>query len=130
MQITNWMTRNPVCVNPHDTLAKAGDLMAAGGFRQLPVTEQDKLIGIITDRDLRLHSGYLDSTQVDAAMTSPAVAVSPFDSAETAAKLIIKHKIGGLPVVDSGRVVGIISTSDLLRALLNVVEAAQGIPEQ
>ncbi|MGO9606408.1 MAG: CBS domain-containing protein [Candidatus Binataceae bacterium] len=130
MQITNWMTRNPVCVNPHDTLAKAGDLMAAGGFRQLPVTEQDKLIGIITDRDLRLHSGYLDSTQVDAAMTSPAVAVSPFDSAETAAKQIIKHKIGGLPVVDSGRVVGIISTSDLLRALLNVVEAARGIPEQ
>ena len=130
MQIVNWMTRNPVCVNPHDTLAKAGDLMAAGGFRQLPVTEQDKLIGIITDRDLRLHSGYLDSTQVDAAMTSPAVAVSPFDSAETAAKLIIKHKIGGLPVVDSGRVVGIISTSDLLRALLNVVQAAQGIPEQ
>jgi acetoin utilization protein AcuB len=53
--------------------------------------------------------------------------VSPQDTAETAARLIIKHKVGALPVVENGAVVGIISTSDLLKAMLNVLEAAKQI---
>ena len=127
MDIANWMSRNPVCIRPSDTLAVAKKLMDAGHFRRLPVVENDKLVGIITERDLRQHWGYLDSTKVDAAMTSDPVTVTPRDTAEDAAHLMLLHKIGGLPVVDNRELVGILSTSDLIRALLNVIQAAAHI---
>jgi acetoin utilization protein AcuB len=127
MQVTNWMTRVPVCIGPRDTLAKAGNLMAAGGFRQLPVVDGGNLVGIVTDRDLRHHNGYLESTLVDAAMTTCPVVISPSDPVEVAAKLMIQRKIGAVPVVENGRLVGILSTSDLLKALLNIIQATKQI---
>lgn len=130
MQLANWITKNPVCIGPDDTLEKAGLLMASGGFRQLPVVEKNQLIGMITDRDLRQHQGYFGTTRVDAAMSTPALYVNRGDSAEAAAKLLIERKVGALPVVEDGRVVGIVSTSDLLKALLCVVQATQGIIER
>jgi acetoin utilization protein AcuB len=130
MQVTNWMTPNPVCVGPRESLAKAGALMAAGGFRQLPVVDNGNLIGIITDRDLRHHNGYLQSTLVDAAMTSCPVVISPADSVEVAAKLMIQHKIGAVPVVEYGHTVGIVSTSDLLKALLSIIQATKQMVAQ
>jgi acetoin utilization protein AcuB len=130
MQIANWMTRDPVCITRQDTLAKAKELMDAGRFRRLPVMENGKLEAIITDRDLRQHWGYLDSTKVSAAMTSEPVTITPRTTAEDAVRLMLQHKIGGLPVVENGKLVGIVSTSDLLRALLDVMQAAQQIIEE
>jgi CBS domain-containing protein len=127
MEIANWMSRSPACISPNDTLAAARKLMDAGQFRRLPVVENDKLVGIITERDLRQHWGYLDSTKVNAAMTSDPVTVNPRNTAEDAAHLMLQHKIGGLPVVDNRKLVGILSTSDLIRALLNVIQAAEHI---
>ena len=127
MEIANWMSRSPACISPNDTLAAAKKLMDAGRFRRLPVVENDKLVGIITERDLRQHWGYLDSTKVNAAMTSDPVTVTPRNTAEEAAHLMLQHKIGGLPVVDNRELVGILSTSDLIRALLNVIQAAEHI---
>ena len=127
MQIANWMTRNPVCITRQDTLARAKELMDAGRFRRLPVIDNDKLVGIITERDLRQHWDYLDSTKVDAAMTPDPVTIAPRVTAEDVARLLLQHKIGGLPVVENGKLVGIVSTSDLLRAFLNVVQAAEHI---
>jgi acetoin utilization protein AcuB len=130
MQVMNWMTPSRVCVDPRENLAKAGALMAAGGFRQLPVVDNGNLIGIVTDRDLRPHVGYLESTLVDAAMTSCPVVIGPSDLVEVAAKLMIQHKIGAIPVVENGRTVGILSTSDLLKALLSVIQATKQIVAQ
>ena len=127
MQIANWMTRNPVCITRQDTLARAKELMDAGRFRRLPVIDNDKLVGIITERDLRQHWDYLDSTKVDAAMTPDPVTIAPRVTAEDVARLLLQHKIGGLPVVENGKLVGLVSTSDLLRAFLNVVQAAEHI---
>ena len=127
MEIANWMSRSPACIRPNDTLAVAKKLMDAGRFRRLPVVENDKLVGIITERDLRQHWGYLDSTKVDAAMTPDPVTVTARDTAEDAARIMLQHKIGGLPVVDNRKLVGILSTSDLIRALLNVIQAAEHI---
>jgi CBS domain-containing protein len=127
MEIAKWMSPNPTCVRPDDTLAAAKKLMDAGRFRRLPVVESDKLIGIITERDIRQHWGYLDATKVNAAMTPDPLTVTPRDTAENAARLMLQHKIGGLPVVDNRKVVGILSTSDLIRALLNVIQAAEHI---
>lgn len=101
--------------------------MDAGRFRRLPVLEYGKLVGIITERDLRQHWSYLDSTKVGSAMTPDPVTITPRTTAEDVARLLLLHKIGGVPVVENGKLVGIVSTSDLLRALLNVVRAAEGV---
>lgn len=127
MELAHWMSRDPVCISPDDTLATAKELMDTGRFRRLPVMNNGKLVGIITERDLRQHWGYLDSTKVDAAMTPDPVTITPRVTAENVARLMLQHKIGGLPVVENGQLVGIVSISDLLRALLNVVQAAEHI---
>ena len=76
---------------------------------------------------MRQHWDYLDSTKVDAAMTPDPVTIAPRVTAEDVARLLLQHKIGGLLVVENGKLVGIVSTSDLLRAFLNVVQAAEHI---
>ena len=81
----------------------------------------------MTDRDLRQHEGYLESTKVTAAMKLDPMTVAPESSALDAARLLVEHKIGGLPVVDEGKLVGIVTTSDLLRALVDVVHATESI---
>ena len=58
-----------------------------------------------------------------AAMRTSLITVAPYDTVEDAALLMLKHKIGGLPVVAEGRLVGIVTTTDLLKAFLNVVKA-------
>jgi acetoin utilization protein AcuB len=131
MQILNWMTPNPTCVSPEDTLQKSRELMTAGGFRRLPVVEGDnRLAGMISERDVRQHLGYLAQTRVNAAMASRPISIPESETAESAAKLMLQHKIGGLPVTNEGRVVGIVTTTDLLKALLNVVQAAGDILKQ
>lgn len=123
MQIVNLMTSEPATVGPHDNLSKAKSIMDAGGFRRLPVLDDGRLVGIVTERDLRQYTGYLESTRVNAAMST----VTPYNTVEDAARLMLKHKIGGLPIVADGRLVGIVTTSDLLRAFLAVVAGASQI---
>jgi CBS domain-containing protein len=91
MVIAQWMSRSPACVRPDDTLAAAKKLMDAGRFRRLPAVESDKLICIITERDLRQHCGYLDATKVNAVMTPGPPTVTPRDTAENAARLMLQH---------------------------------------
>jgi CBS domain-containing protein len=127
MHIANWMTRNPSFITPQHTLAMAKKMMDDGHFRRLPVVENGKLEAIITERDLRQHWGYLDSTKVSAAMTSGPVTITPSVKVEDAVRLMLKYKIGGLPIVEDGKLIGILSTSDVLRALLDVLRATEVI---
>lgn len=127
MQIVNLMTPNPIVINSDDTLANAKAVMDRGRFRRLPVVDQEKLVGIVTERDVREHTGYLGSTRVNAAMRTALITVSPYATVEEAARLMLGHKIGGLPIVDEGKLVGIVTTSDLLKAFLVVVRATQHI---
>jgi CBS domain-containing protein len=128
MKIATRMTSKLITVGPHDSLAKAKALMDSGNFRHLPVLEDGRLVGILSDRDMRLHSGYLDSTRVDAAMTPDPVTITPTTTVEEAARLMLRLKISAAPVVDEGKAVGILSTSDILRAFLDV-ERTQEIAE-
>jgi acetoin utilization protein AcuB len=125
MQIEKWITRDPVCVTPDDTLEKASQIMACTGFRQLPVAIGKKLVGIITERDLRAHRGPFQTILAASAMSANPITVSLNDSAEDATRLLIKHKIGGLPVVEAGKLIGIVTTTDLLVALLGILQAVQ-----
>ncbi|MGP0083583.1 MAG: CBS domain-containing protein [Steroidobacteraceae bacterium] len=127
MQIVNLMTSDPIVINPDDTLANAKAVMDDGRFRRLPVVEDGRLVGILTERDIREHMGYLGSTRVNAAMRTGLVTVTPFNTVEDAARLMLKHKIGGLPIVADGKLVGIVTTSDLLRAFLLVVAGTSQI---
>jgi CBS domain-containing protein len=113
------MTPDPQTIEQFDRLEHAHQLMERGGFRRLPVVDAaGRFVGIVTDRDMRQHHGHLHETLVTAAMVEPALTVGPDDSIETAAALVLRRKIGGLPVVSDGRLVGIITETDLLRGLL------------
>lgn len=120
METAKRMTSTLITIAPRDSLAKAKALMDSGNFRHLPVLEDGRLIGILSDRDMRVHSGYLDSTRVDAVMTSDPVTITPATTVEEAARLMLRLKISAVPVVDEGKPVGILSTSDILSAFLDV----------
>jgi acetoin utilization protein AcuB len=124
MIVGRHMSKNPIVIGPDDYLSTAREKMNSAGFRRLPVVKDRKLIAIVTDRDLRQHAGFLEKTKVNAAMTETLVTVSPNDTVEKAAQLMLKHKIGGLPVIDEDRLVGIITTSDLLQTFLDIMGAS------
>lgn len=130
MQIANLMTWDPITIDQHDTLSKAKGLMDEGHFRRLPVTDNGRLVGIVTERDLHKYSGFLESTRVTAAMRTGLVTVTPSNTAEDAALLLLKHKIGDLPVVADGELVGIVTSSDLLKAFLRIVKATNEIEQR
>lgn len=130
MLIGRLMTYGAATVSSHDTLKTAATLMEKGGFRRVPVVDDGKLVGIVSDRDVRAHGGYLESTKVTAAMTSDPKTVTPRMSVEDAARLMISHKIGGLPVVEDGKLVGIITTTDVLKAFLQVEAATQSFADE
>jgi acetoin utilization protein AcuB len=114
------MTRDPKTIHQEDRLSQAKDLMDAGGFRRLPVVDRDgRLIGILTDRDMREHHAHLHDTRVTGAMVEHLVTIGPDEAIESAVDLVLKHKIGGLPVVaPDGQLVGMITVTDLLRGLV------------
>jgi acetoin utilization protein AcuB len=125
MLVGKRMTTHPVTVAPNETLAAARAKMQAGQFRRLPVVQDGKLVGIVTDRDVRPHLGHEERTRVTAAMTEELVTVTPATTLEYAAQLMLKRKIGGLPVVEDGKLAGIITTSDILTAFLDVMGASE-----
>jgi acetoin utilization protein AcuB len=118
------MTQHPVTVSPQDSLATAQEKMTAGHFRRLPVVHDGTLVGILTDRDVRRHVGVEARTRARAAMTETPLTISPATTVEEAVQLMLKHQISGLPVVENGKVVGIITTSDILRAFLEMTGAS------
>jgi len=124
------MTYGAATVSSHDTLQTAADLMNKGGFRRVPVVDDGNLVGIVSDRDVRAHTGYLELTKVTAAMTSDLKTVNPKMSVEDAARLMIEHKIGGLPVLEDGKLVGMITTTDVLKAFLKVEAATQTFADE
>ena len=112
--VADVMTPDPVCVAPDDSLRLARDRMAEGGFRRLPVVQSGRLVGIVTDRDLRRATNspfalrerwyddlILDQVKVWGAMTANPVTIDANASLIVAAQMMRDHKIGGLPVVDT-----------------------------
>jgi acetoin utilization protein AcuB len=126
MLVGKRMTMEPITVDPEDLLSRAAHKMQAGGFRRLPVVSGGKLVGIITDRDVRQYRGHLEHKKIKAAMTESPLIVTPETTLEEAAVIMLEQQIGGLPVVEEGRLVGVIAASDILRAFLDVMGASHG----
>lgn len=128
-KVRERMSKNPITVRPNDTIKDAIDKMGHGRVRHLPVVdEKAKLIGILTDRDIRLiHPSLtfvnmedtavqLGSTAVHQAAMFDPVSVKPEATLKETAELMLRWHVGGLPVVDGAdKVVGVITYTDILR---------------
>ncbi len=114
-------------VSPETSLEGAYRLLLERGIRHLPVVEGGKVVGVITDRDIRLATSHLNPkgpcpgcTRVGEVMTSPPITAHPLDPVEEAARVMRERKIGCLPVLEDGALVGIVTGIDLLDALLRL----------
>ena len=121
MLVRSRMIKNPVTISPIDSLATADARMRAGNFRHLPVVKDGQLLGMLSVNDIRQQGGHLSDTRVTAAMTDDAVTVTPDTRLEDAARILLRRKIGALPVVDNSTLVGILTTTDLLNALVELM---------
>lgn len=130
--VSDWMIVEPRCVSPDTPVLEAEWIMQEGNFRHLPVVRQDRLVGIVSDRDLRgvtapnattlsrYELNYLVSrTTVDRVMSAPVITVSADDRIEDAALEMVEHRISALPVVEDHTVIGILTITDLLHALVD-----------
>ncbi|MFB3143128.1 MAG: CBS domain-containing protein [Candidatus Methylomirabilales bacterium] len=136
MQVVERMKTKLVVASPTDSVAAAWRLLRQHQIRHLPVVEEGKLVGIVTDRDIRLvfpsalTSGRREQDPHDALekiavreiMTGQVVTVAPEASIANVARLLLERRIGGLPVVQGSRLVGIITKTDILAAFVDVVE--------
>jgi acetoin utilization protein AcuB len=120
MLVANRMSKNPVTGTPRDTLAEVEAKMNAGNFRHLPIVADGKLIGMISDHDIRQHQGHLKDTRVTGAMSDNPITVAPETTMEEAAEILLERKIGGLPVVEQDKLVGMITTTDILGAFVEI----------
>jgi len=112
-----WMTQHPVVAAPDDKLSAVELKMHEGDFRAVPVLSDGVVAGIVTDRDLRRFSGKLETTRVKDAMTEHVITVTTDTPLAEAARLLRERKIGGLPVIEHGQLVGMITVTDVLQAL-------------
>jgi acetoin utilization protein AcuB len=139
MFVSDWMTKKVFTINPDESVTDAVRLMRDNGIRHLPVVKGDKLKGIISDRDIKeftpsaattldvyeLHY-LLAKTKVKEIMKGKVVATTPDTPIEEAAMLLYDSLIGCLPVVESGRLAGIISDRDVFRALIDITGVRHG----
>ena len=134
MDVQDRMTKDPVTIREGETVQAAADLMRARKIRHLPVVDAaGKLVGIVTDRDIRqilfaprmrtrgIDLGTLaDQITVGEIMSTPVVTTKPYAELADAATIMYERKLGALPVVEAGRVVGILSEIDVLRAFADM----------
>lgn len=129
--VQDWMTRDPITITGDTTLPHAHRLMQDHNIRRLPVVDEGVLVGIITLGDVReaepsdatslsiFELNYLlAKLPVSDIMTPDPITVTPITTIARAAQLMLEHKVGGLPVVDRGKLVGIITESDIFRMLV------------
>ena len=120
--VGTWMTKNPVTATPHEKLTSVAAKMHAGRFRCVPILGDGAPVGIVTDRDIRQYFNFLDQTEAFQAMKEPLITVTPSADIREAARLLRERKIGALPVVEDGKLAGVITTCDVLEALTHSSE--------
>jgi len=134
MLVERWMKANPITVGPLDSFRHAMNLIRQRGIRHLPVVEGGRLVGIVTDRDVRQASPsaatslevhelhyLLEKIKIRDIMTSEVVTATPEMPIEAAARLMLTHRIGSLPVLRGMALVGIITETDILSAFVEVM---------
>ncbi len=138
MMIRELMTGGLITVRPETSVQQARDLLAKERIRHLPVTGPGGVLaGIVTDRDIRLNlpsratslsaqeiSHLLSRLTVGEIMTRSVVTIGPDRPAREGAQLMLDHKVGALPVLDDGHLIGIITETDIVRAFVRTTAPA------
>lgn len=137
MLVGKRMTPNPITVDQDEGIGEALKLMRDRGVRRLPVLNSDgELVGIVSDKDLlyaspspatslsvhELHY-LLSKLTVKEVMSSPVITATEYTPLEEAARLMADNKIGGLPVLRDGKVVGIMTETDMFKIFLEILGA-------
>lgn len=133
MAVKDFMTKKVVYISPDTTIAHAADKMREQGLHRLPVIENDKLVGLVTEGTIAEASPskatslsifemnyLLNKTKVKDVMIRQVITVSPFDSLEDAVYLMLKNKVGILPVVENEQVYGVITDRDVFKSFLEI----------
>lgn len=132
MLVKNWMSKGVITVDVDDSMSDATRIIKEHNISMLPVMKKGKLVGVITDRDLKRASAsdansleihellyLLSKMKVKEIMSKDPITVPPDFTVEETAEVLMKNKISGVPVVDKGgQVVGVITQNDLFKALI------------
>lgn len=129
MRVRELMTAAPITVTPETSVVDARHLMATSKIRHLLVMDGPRLVGIVTDRDIRLNlpspatslsvwelNYLLARLVVGEVMSRGVITIGPERDAAEAARIMVEHKIGALPVLEGDRLIGIVTETDFLRA--------------
>ena len=131
LRVRDCMSVDPATVGPKDSLQKVVGLLRRRDIRSVPVIENGSLIGIVTDRDVRQVAPayplfrdedeirrYTENLTVTAAMTADPMTIAPNALLVEAAKMLETYRISSMPVVDHGRLVGMLTVTDVLRVFV------------
>ena len=124
MKIHALMVSDPITISTHASISEAIELMKVNSIRHLPVVSEDNVLeGFLTLADLKqgLIPSMLGDLNLSDLMIKEPITVHPEDDVEIAAQLIYKHKIGGMPVAEGGKLVGIITATDILRTFIDMM---------
>ena len=129
--VRDIMTVEVTTLGRNDTLLLAKDIMNLGRVRHFPVVEDDELVGVVSQRDLyraslgtvmqygeKAQRAFLESVAVKEVMADP-IAIGPDATVRDAARLMLEHKIGCLPVLEDSRLVGIVTETDMLQVVVD-----------
>ena len=139
MIVSMWMARDVVTVSPKTPVTEAAELMSTKCIRRLPVVEGHQIVGIVSARDI-LHAfppevnpfaviappAGTTSVTVEHIMTTHPQIIEPDAPIEAAVELMAERKIGALPVVRAGKLVGLITESDIFRAFASIFASSEG----
>jgi acetoin utilization protein AcuB len=123
MKVKNWINNKIITIHRSALLQEAVGMMKRHNIRHLPVMEEDELVGFVTESDLRQFSfpSMVEDIPVHQVMVTNPVTIDVNTGIDVAAKIIHDKKIGGLPVLDDGKLAGVITASDVLSAFIEVM---------
>lgn len=136
--VSDYMTPNPIVVEPEDPLMRAIEIIRLRGVRRLPVAVGGMLVGLVTEGDLKRaepstltdseadFNRVMEETPLSRIMIQNPLTTTADAPLLEAADVLLNTKYGALPVVTAGRVVGILTDNDLIRALVDVLREAKG----
>jgi acetoin utilization protein AcuB len=133
IKVSEWMTSPVISIQPNTLISDAHQLMKEKNIRRLPVIDHERLVGMVTIGDVREASpsdattlsiwelNYLwAQLTVEKVMTRDIKSLTPDTPILDAAEMMLENKISGIPVIDGGKVVGIVTESDIFRMLVRM----------
>ncbi len=137
MLVKEWMAKDPIVIDENTSIMKATQMMKEHRIRRIPVVRDGKLIGIISDRDIKeaapskatsldVHELYylLSEIKVKDIMTPDPITLKENDSVEKAAVIMLENRISGIPIVDDNdHVIGVITQTDVFKVMISITGA-------